>query len=263
VRRNRLRDLGSAALARAVDAGVTLLRNRTALHLSREEFRFSRISFSAFGEDLAVLRWLGEMFPNAARVYVDAGAFHPIHCSNTLLLKKQGWWGVNIDMVPEKVDQFSRLRPDDFNVLAALNSMSVEMYTVECEGGLTDWLSCDPPAQDAQARRPTRSNAVVTTTLDAILAHAPRGIDRIGYLNIDCEGNDLEVLKGFSLSKYAPDIITIEALDAENVQRIVGYLSYRGYELKEKLHYTLLFIPHDVSSAVSTIGGVGVLYGVA
>jgi hypothetical protein len=82
----------------------------------------------------------------------------------------------------------------------------------------------------------------MTTTLDAILARAPREIAKIGYLNIDCEGSDLEVLKGFSLSKYAPDIITIEALSEESAQRIGKHLGQRGYSLKEKLHFTLLFV---------------------
>jgi hypothetical protein len=82
----------------------------------------------------------------------------------------------------------------------------------------------------------------MTTTLDAILARAPREIAKIGYLNIDCEGRDLEVLKGLSLSEYAPDVITIEALDEESAQNIGKYLGQRGYGLREKLHITLLFV---------------------
>lgn len=74
------------AVAKATNAALTLLRNRVDLNLSREEFRFSRIWFSQFGEDQAVLRWLDDHFPNAPQIYVDAGAFHPIHASNTLLL---------------------------------------------------------------------------------------------------------------------------------------------------------------------------------
>ncbi len=66
--------------------------------------------------------------------------------------------------------------------------------------------------------------AVTTTTLDAVLTAAPRKIDRIGYLNIDCEGRDLEVLKGFDLAKYSPDVITIEALP-DQVDRTIGVLS--------------------------------------
>ena len=146
---------------------------------------------------------------------------------------------MNIDMVPEKIELFRQLRPDDFNVVAALNSDSVDMFALEYEGGLTDKLSGDQPAQNAQT---IRTNAVVTTTLDSILARAPREIDKIGYLNIDCEGSDLEVLKGLSLSKYAPDIITIEALSEESARRIEQYVVEKGYGLKEKLNFTLLFI---------------------
>jgi hypothetical protein len=96
-----------AIVAGVANGGMTLLRDRVNVKLSREEVRFSKLSFSQFGEDLAVSRWLDEQFPDAPHIYVDAGAFHPIHFSNTLLLKKRGWWGINIDMVASKIE----LRP--------------------------------------------------------------------------------------------------------------------------------------------------------
>lgn len=91
---------------------VSTLRNRTNLSLTREEFRFSRISFSQFGEDIAVLRWIEENLKDVAPFYVDAGCFHPIHYSNTLLLHKKGWCGINIDLSSQKIEVFNRLRPD-------------------------------------------------------------------------------------------------------------------------------------------------------
>jgi hypothetical protein len=154
------------------------------------------------------MRWLDERFPNSPRSYVDAGAFHPLHCSNTLLLKKQGWWGVNIDMAAGKVEQF---------------------------GGLTDRLAAQVDARSlAGAQEPINNMVAVTTTLDAVLAAAPRKIDRIGY-------RDLEVLKGFDLAKYSPDVITIEAFP-DQVDQTVEYLTGMGYERKEQLHLTSLFV---------------------
>ena len=58
-----MRQLLEKTISGMTSLGLTLLRNRVDLRLSREEFRYSKISFSQFGEDLAVLRWLDEWFP--------------------------------------------------------------------------------------------------------------------------------------------------------------------------------------------------------
>src|SRR5262245_2013687 len=101
-------------LAAVTNRSLTMLRNRIDLKLTREEFRYSIISFSQFGEDLSVLRWLDENLRAVPPVYVDAGCFHPIHCSNTLLLHKRGWCGINVDMVEKKISVFRQFRPNDY-----------------------------------------------------------------------------------------------------------------------------------------------------
>jgi hypothetical protein len=133
--------LVAESLARLANGAVTLLRNRQNLNLSRDEFRFCRIGFSQFGEDLAVTRWLDEKLGNVPKIYVDAGCFHPIHCSNTLLLHERGWQGVNIDMSHQKLEAFRKLRPRDFNVAAALSSRPKQNFIVTSGIGLTDRLS--------------------------------------------------------------------------------------------------------------------------
>ena len=53
-----------------------------------------RISYSQFGEDL----WLADYFSDKRDgFYVDVGAFDPANVSNTLLLYRRGWRGINIE----------------------------------------------------------------------------------------------------------------------------------------------------------------------
>ena len=54
--------------------------------------------------------------------YVDAGCYHPLHLSNTYLLHKRGWEGINIDVSEYSIDLFNYLRPKDHNVNAAVTS---------------------------------------------------------------------------------------------------------------------------------------------
>jgi FkbM family methyltransferase len=232
----------SEASAKIGNIFLALLRNRTNLRLTREEFRFSRISFSQFGEDLAVLRWLDQNLTDVAPIYVDAGCFHPIHFSNTLLLFKRGWRGVNIDMDPERIEIFKTLRPCDLNVCAALSDAPRSMMRLAYERGLTDRINKSEAAKSLLGERPVAATRVITTTLDQVIADSGWQIDRIGYLNIDCEGHDLAVLKGLSLARYQPAIITVEAHEEHERAATVQFLAGSGYVHKEILYRTHLFV---------------------
>tara|TARA_B100000242_G_C42601158_1_gene283917 strand:- start:105 stop:464 length:360 start_codon:yes stop_codon:yes gene_type:complete len=48
-------------------------------------------------------------------------------------------------------------------------------------------------------------------TLNQILSE--NSIKTINYLNIDVEGNEMNVLKGFNLKKYKPNLVSIEIHD--------------------------------------------------
>jgi len=235
-------------IASVTNTLMTALRNNVDLDLSREEFRHSRISFSQFGEDLAILRWLDDCLDHISHTYVDAGCFHPILYSNTLLLYKRGWRGINIDMLPSTIEMFDRLRPKDKNVVAALSDTPREM--IRCRYDKWGAAPTDRLAEfDETDRRSvigdplSSQDTVRTVTLDQIIAESSLRIERIGYLNIDCEGHDLAVLKGLDLARYQPAVITIEAISREEKELIEEYLVSFGYSLKEVLHATLLFIP--------------------
>jgi FkbM family methyltransferase len=212
---------------------------------------FFRISFSQFGEDLAVLRWLDADLKESSRRYVDAGCYHPVYASNTLLLSKRGWTGINIDMTPAKIVPFERMRPRDINCVAALGEKieMVKAYTYST--GLTDRLA-DPEETSTRSiigELPVASGTVQTVTLNEVLRRAGFSPGSFGYLNIDCEGHDLAVLKGIDLEIYLPSVITIEASSAFEQNLAVVYLDERGYALNERLFRTLLFVRREMLKA--------------
>lgn len=212
--------------ASLVSAGIYILHNRNTPKFSREEIRFLRLSFSQFGEDIGLGRWFDQFFQINNGVYVDVGAFHPIYYSNTLLLHKKGWRGVNIDMNADKIALFKALRPGDINVHAAANNVSGTARALR--SGLVEEMALDPTG-DIPVRR-----------LDDILAQTP--FRKIDYLNIDCEGHDYDALQSIDLDLYQPKVITIEALGPQEASRLRDYLASKGYNFEEKFHYTLLFV---------------------
>src|SRR5436309_16100262 len=82
----------------------------------RERFgarTYGNLAYSQEGEDL-VLRRIFET--QAKGIYVDVGAHHPFRFSNTCLLHKRGWRGINIDAMPGSMTLFERFRPLDVNL---------------------------------------------------------------------------------------------------------------------------------------------------
>ena len=75
--------------------------------------RFATKSYSQEGEDL-LLRRIFEHQKNG--FYVDVGAHHPFRFSNTYLLYKCGWRGINIDAMPGSMRLFRRFRARDINI---------------------------------------------------------------------------------------------------------------------------------------------------
>jgi FkbM family methyltransferase len=228
----QIKSIAEKCLSEIFNFLVYFLKNRQTLNLSREEIRYFKYSFSQFGEDLAVLRYVDELKISNGK-YLDIGCFHPIHLSNTFLLYKNGWSGVNIDMNPDKIALFTIHRPNDVNLCCAISS-SNQKFMISNSGNPTERLvsceseECVDPNLLVEAR----------TVEQALMNH---GIDHIDYVNIDCEGHDYEVLQFLDLKKYSVRILTIEALNKESESLIVQYMQERGFAFSEKLHWTLLF----------------------
>ena len=81
-------------------------------------------------------------------------------------------------------------------------------------------------------------------------------INKVDYLNIDVEGHEIDVLNGFDINKFSPDIVSVEFLDLamkklefknnnlKNVlnSRIYEYMTKNGYSLINWNHADLIFI---------------------
>ncbi len=70
-------------------------------------------SYSQNGED----RILARIYERQRYgFYVDIGAHHPFRFSNTYLLYKRGWNGINIDAMPKSMELFNKYRNRDINI---------------------------------------------------------------------------------------------------------------------------------------------------
>jgi FkbM family methyltransferase len=177
-----------------------------------------RISFSQFGEDL----WLADYFSDTPGFYVDVGAFDPFNASNTLLLYRRGWSGINVEPDPAALARLNLFRRRDVNIGVAINDTEGEApFIVDGSfSGLANegrlWKNSDPEVVTVQTMR-----------LDTLLReHRPEG--EIDLLNIDCEGNEAKVLASNDWDRFRPRIVLVEVHPGAS-EYPVTFLTSRGY----------------------------------
>jgi Methyltransferase FkbM domain len=204
-----------------------------------EEMRAMRVSYSQFGEDLVVHSHFGK----STGLFADVGAYHPFKFSNTKLLSSFGWRGVNIDCDPEKIARFEKQRPQDYNVCAAVSDTPADLLWLHYQQGTTDRIVADGEKnlRSDQDEEPLKITPVRALPLTEILDASPFRGQRFLYLNIDCEGHDLAVLRGLDFQRYAPELITVEALTEAARAGLTAFLEPRGYRLTDIVRLTLFY----------------------
>ena len=170
---------------------------------------YGHIHYSQNGEDII----LAALFAKKKNgFYVDVGAHHPERYSNTYLLHKKGWWGINIDPDPDAIRLFQKRRPRDRNLCVGISR----------ERGEKPFFVFDDPAvntfsfamakawQDGKNIALRTTVSVKTMPLREVLAGAVLVGTHIDFLNVDAEGLDLEVLESNDWECFRPWVITIK-----------------------------------------------------
>lgn len=239
-----IKQLFWAALALFLSAGTRLIRRQPS-NFSAQAWRASRFSFSHYAEDLIIIHLLRDKLAKGERgVYVDVGAFDPFLFSNTFLLHQHGWRGLNIDPNEAQIDKFRAERPEDVNLVAVVSDGNRLVRYLQYPTGGTNRLVDfgEAPLENVAGERPTRVIPMTTTTLTEVLSlHLPRGTE-IDFLNIDCEGEDLAVLRGLDWNHWAPGVLAVEAYDDMARSEITAFVRERGYYPVAQALLTLIFV---------------------
>ena len=186
-------------------------------------------------------------------VYIDIGCHQPFLNNNTYRLYKRGWTGINIDLDFNSIDLFNFFRKKDFNINAAVSSKNEEkdLYFFHNRSAINT-LSKESGFKAKEIRK------ISTRTLNDIIENSPYKNKQINYLSIDVEGHELNVLKGFDLKKYKPELIIIEFIDInikeyylnkiDNIlsSDIYNFMKKHDYKLINWVHDDLIFVPNNI-----------------
>lgn len=198
--------------------------------------------YSQYGEDVVLLSIFEKQCEG---FYVDVGAHHPTRYSNTYLLYKRGWRGINIDANPASIKLFKRDRPKDINILSGV---------AEKEGQMTYWMFSDPAVNSFSENdahkwlgktwiKLLKKEQVKVLPLKVILEKNLPPSAGIDLLNVDTEGLDLQVLRSNDWEKFKPKVIVVETKNSDpRSKSIISFLEEKNYRPYIQIGLSTIFI---------------------
>ena len=174
----------------------------------KNNFFIDKKTYSMDGEDL----FIDNFFKNKTGLYVDVGAYHPLELSNTCLLHKRNWKGINIDINSLSIDYFNYLRPNDINInLGVAKKNTIKTLYFQKNKSPLNTLNLSHAKKIFSNK--FKKKKIKTKTLTSILDKTKYNGKKIDFLNIDTESSDLDVLKSLDFKKYEPKLICVELID--------------------------------------------------
>ena len=163
--------------------------------------------------------------------------------------------GIYIDLDFHFIDLFNYFRPNDFNKQIACSDTEgeKELYFYHNKSALNTLSKKVCEFRNAKLEQVKKIN---TTTLNHILESSKYKDNKINFLSIDVEGYEINVLKGFDLEKYSPDIIVIEYVDLSmkkeefynnNITKVLDseistYMQSQNYSFVNWLNQDLVYV---------------------
>lgn len=162
------------------------------------------IFYSQHGED----EILNNLFKDKKGFCIEIGGYDGITRSNSYFFEKAGWRCLIIEPIPSCFKKIKENRScESINCAISSSDGVCDFFIADTVEELS---SIEPDIQ----RISVGHNANLTKiqvekrTLNSILDDL--GTPEIDFITIDVEGHELEVLKGFSISKHRPKVLILE-----------------------------------------------------
>ncbi|MDD3083392.1 MAG: FkbM family methyltransferase [Candidatus ainarchaeum sp.] len=203
---------------------------------------YSVRSYSQEGEDLVLARFFGN---KKNGFYVDIGANHPKKYSNTYYFYKKGWFGINIDPLPESKKLFDKYRKRDINLNIGISNESGKMkYYMFEESQLNTFSEKVKNERKKNVKKIVSEIDIKLEKLSFILDKYVKN-KKIDFFSIDTEGFDFNVLKSNDWEKYRPKVIIVELFTESSNKlfkdKVFLFLKSKNYDYFAKTGNSVFF----------------------
>ena len=181
---------------------------------------------------------------------IDVGATNGVNINNTLHFEENGWYCLCIEPNPNYYEKLKNNRKHSLNLAISNINENFMNFTVvrlndNDEGAISSLKIDDTLYQDFINRGfdiKTTDIKVSVRTLDFCIENF-YNFDKIDFIDIDTEGTELDVLKGFDINRWQPKLIVVEnnynTPDIENYLKTFQYfkdkrVGVNDYYIKQK-----------------------------
>ena len=211
------------------------LKFKLLINLIKYRGIFFKKQYSKNGED----QYLKKIFKDIKKgTYLDIGAYHPYRASNTCLLYKKGWSGINVDINKESIDLFNIARPNDINLNIAIGDKNkVQTFYYKKQRHPMNTLNKEF-AKNYFYKKKThiKKSKIMTRTFDYLI----KDLKSIDLLDVDVEGNEYEVVKKIDFKKINFKVILVEHTHF-NKETVKNTKQIKRLLLKENYKYVKSF----------------------
>lgn len=186
-------------------------------------------TYAQNGQDVIAAEWFAEHGERSRR-YVDLGAYDGITYSNTKLFDDMGWEGVCVEPLAASHWLLAANRPRARCLRAAASDHAGEAVLRWCTrqgagfhgralatlGGVPERWEHEQWAEETVALAPTR-------------ALVPAAWTEIDLLSVDCEGHEMEALRGWDWQRCKPRLIICEKVYRRD--ETLSFLESQGYRI--------------------------------
>lgn len=176
--------------------------------------------------------------------FVEVGANQPQQGSQTWQFEQAGWRGILVEPQPDLADRLRQARRA--NVVAAACSSpanagrTMKLHVLGPHSSLNRDLAVTGVLAEAEIE-------VSVRTLDDILVEAGAPVP-IDFISIDVEGHEPEVLAGFDLARWRPQLLLVE--DHVTDLATHRFLTRAGYRLIRRTGPNGWYVPQATAPRV-------------
>ena len=147
-------------------------------------------------------------------VYVDVGSAGPSDLSVTKRFYNNGWRGLNIDANPAYAQHYQKVRPGDRFINLGVSDEEGELIFYDCGPKCpVSTFSADNAAYISKTYgHKFTEKSIPVATMAQILKKHPQ--PQISFMNVDVEGWETQVLRGYDFSGVRPEVIVAESTKA-------------------------------------------------
>lgn len=180
--------------------------------------------------------------------YIDIGACHPTHFSNTYLLYENGHRGILVEPNPALYEHIRKSRPGDMclNVGISIGTTDEAPFYIMKPPTLSTFSKEEADRLQHEGVILDRIASVKTKNINVLIEEYCKTPPN--FISLDIEGLDATILNTFDFKKNRPEIFCIETLSYSSRghgtkdTEIFNIMSSNGYEVHADTHLNTIFI---------------------